>query len=67
MEIIENREEQVEQFQKGWLANYRETGEIDWKLYHYVRSNSAPGGIAADLAKSCLAFTTLVGAYLKNE
>ena len=64
MEILENRERWLADFRAGWLAHFRETGEIDWQHYPRPRNKVAPSGPGIDLSASRLMLITSSGAYL---
>ncbi len=66
MEIIENRQLWKEEFERGWLAEYQCSGEIDWKKYTYPKNLSSPAGDGIDLSKSKLAFISSAGGYLSS-
>ncbi len=63
MEILENRDQWLANFQEGWLAHYQQTGEIDWKRYPHPRNSVAPTGPGIDLKTSRLMLISSAGAY----
>ena len=65
MEIIENLVEWQKEFSQGWLENFAETGEVNWKRYPKIRNHAAPAGAGVDLSRSRLLFVTTAGGYLK--
>lgn len=67
MDVIEMPWEWNRTFQKGWLAHFQETGELDWTKYSRIRNILAPSGKGIDLANSRLLFITSAGGYLKHE
>ena len=67
MEILENREQWIASFRDGWLAHYRQTGEIDWELYPRLRNKVAPAGPGIDLSASRLMLISSAGGYLPEE
>ena len=65
MEILENLAYWQADYEQGWLAHYRETGEMDWKnRYTRPKNKTAPAGSAVDLARSRLMLISSAGAYL---
>lgn len=67
MEILENRDAWLSEFEDGWLKQYKETGEFAWKLYNLPRNKVAPTGKGIDLSKSRLMLVSSAGGYLKHE
>lgn len=67
MEILENRESWLTEFEAGWLAHYRQTGEFDWKRYNRPSNQQIPGGPGIALDISRLILITSAGSYLKDE
>ena len=66
MEIAENLQDWYTNFTEKWLAEYEQTGKIDWKLYSYIKNESAPESAGTNLAQSRLIFITSAGAYLDS-
>ena len=64
MDIFENRSSWYENFQSGWLAHYKATGETNWKLYEHPRNTTAPGLPGIDLSQSRLLLISSAGGYL---
>ncbi len=67
MEILERRTAWGEQFEAGWLARQRATGEFDWKQYQYARNEAPVPGAPVALARSRLLVVTSSGAYVRGE
>ena len=64
MEIIEQRDAWLENFQSGWAAHLEEHGEFNWELYNRPKNTQAPSGKAIDLSQSKLLFISTGGSYL---
>jgi hypothetical protein len=67
MDILENLEQWQTEYEQGWLAHYRETGEMDWKRYNRPKNSTAPAGPGIDLSKSRLALISSAGGYLRES
>jgi Glycine/sarcosine/betaine reductase selenoprotein B (GRDB) len=67
MQIIENLTQWKMDFEQGFLANFSETGEVNWKHYPKVKNLTAPAGPGIDLSQSRLLFVTTAGGYLKDS
>ena len=68
MKILEDLEQWQAEYEQGWLAHYRKTGEMDWKnLYNRPKNKIAPSGPSIDLSQSRLMFISSAGAYLGEE
>jgi hypothetical protein len=67
MDILENLEQWQTEYEQGWLAHYRETGEMDWKRYNRPKNGTAPAGPGVDLAGSRLALISSAGGYLRES
>jgi hypothetical protein len=67
MQILENREQWLADFQTGWLAHYEATGEVNWRIYNLPRHETAPSGPGVDLAQSRLMLLSAAGGYLKGQ
>lgn len=67
MDILENRDAWLAEFEAGWLKHYNETGEFDWKQYNLPRNSEAPTGKGIDLRRSRLMLISSAGGYLKDE
>jgi hypothetical protein len=68
MDILENLEQWQAEYEQGWLAHYRETGEMDFRRrYNRPRNKTAPAGPGIDLTKSRLMLITSAGSYLRQS
>lgn len=67
MDILEQRDEWLAAYRAGWLAQYKATGEFNWKIYNRPRNTVAPSGAAIDLSNSRLILITSAGGYLHDE
>ncbi len=67
MDILENRDQWLEEFEAGWSKHFKKTGEKNWKIYNLPRNSSAPAGPGIDLSKSRLALISSAGGYLEDE
>ncbi len=67
MEIVENLFQWRADYEKGWLAHWRETGQFDWERYPRPKNSVAPTGAGIDLSKSRLALIASGGAYLRES
>ncbi len=67
MDILEDLQGWRTQFEQGWLAHYRNTGEMDWKRYNRPKNTNAPAGPAVELARSRLALISSAGGYLRDS
>ena len=65
--VLEDREGWLEEFRSGWLAHYKQTGEVDWARYTRPRNSRAPEGEAVKLSESRLMLITTSGAYLAKQ
>ena len=54
------------EFEQGFLENFTETGEVNWKRYPRIKNRTAPAGPGVDLSKSRLMLVTTAGGYLKD-
>jgi hypothetical protein len=52
MEIVENLDAWQAEYERTWLAHYKETGEVNWKIYPKPTNTSAPSGKGIDLSQS---------------
>ena len=64
MEILENRDQWLADFQSGWLAHYQQTGEIDWGRYNRPDNSTQVPGKGVDLRQSRLMLVSTAGGYL---
>ena len=67
MAVLDDPESWRTEFEAGWLKNYVETGELDWKIYNMPRNKSAVSGQGIDLGSARLALITSGGFYLEGE
>ncbi len=67
MEILEDLPAWRSEFEEGWLAHYKNTGEMDWKRYNRPRNRSAPAGPGVELARARLALISSAGGYLRDR
>lgn len=66
-QILEDLDSWEADFEAGWLAHYKETGEFNWKVYNRPRNEVAPAGPGIDLSQSRLALISTAGGYLPGE
>lgn len=64
MEIIDNQEAWLQEYESNWLKHYHETGETNWKLYNIPRNSTAIVGKGVDLSSSRLVLISSAGMYL---
>ena len=67
MEIVENLEQWQKEFEEGWLAHLKETGEYNWKIYAKIKNQTAPAGPRVDLSQSRLVLISTAGGYLHDS
>jgi D-proline reductase (dithiol) PrdB len=67
MKILEDLAQWKSEYEQGWLAHYRATGEFDWKRYNRPKNSTAPAGFGIDLRQSRLALISSAGAYLRDS
>jgi hypothetical protein len=67
MNILENLEQWKADYERGWLAHYRETGEFNWKIYNRPKNSTPIGGPGIDLSQSRLALISSAGGYLRES
>jgi len=67
MEIAENLQRWYNDYTDRWLAEYKNTGKIDWKLYSYLKNETVSASNGINPADSRLIFITSAGAYLDTE
>lgn len=67
MKILEDLEQWKAEYEQGWLAHYKETGEFNWKIYNRPKNSTAPSGPGIDLSKSRLMFISSAGGYLPRS
>jgi len=64
METAENLQEWYNDYTKRWLAEYKNSGKINWKLYSYLQNETVTGCSGINPADSRLILITSAGAYL---
>jgi len=67
MQILENVDQWLSEYQDGWLAHYRRTGEFNWKIYNRPRNSQPVSGSGIDLSSSRLVLITSAGSYLAGS
>lgn len=67
MEIVENLEQWQSDFEQGWLAHLKQTGEFNWKIYAKIKNSAAPAGPGLDLSQSRLLLISTAGGYLPKR
>lgn len=67
MDILENKDEWLAEFQKGWLAHFQNTGETKWELYNRPKNSLAPSGPGIELTTSRLILISSAGSYLTDS
>jgi hypothetical protein len=67
MEIVENLTQWQADYEQGWLAYFKETGQLDFTRYVRPHNKSAPAGPGVDLSQSRLALISSAGAYLRDS
>ena len=67
METAENLREWYNDYKNRWLAEYKNSGKINWKLYSYLKNESVSGCSGINPADSRLIFITSAGAYLDSK
>jgi D-proline reductase (dithiol) PrdB len=66
MEIVEHLAQWQADYEQGWLAHFKETGQLDFTRYPRPNNRSAPAGPGIDLSQSRLAMISSAGAYLRD-
>ena len=66
MEIVENLTQWQVDYEQGWLAHFKETGQLDWARYVRPNNKTAPAGPGLNLSQSRLALISSAGAYLRD-
>ncbi|PJF39408.1 MAG: hypothetical protein D6737_04665 [Chloroflexi bacterium] len=66
MEILENRDAWRAEFEAGWLAHLKATGEQDWPNYNRPKNTTAPSGKAIKLSESKIVLIPTAGSYLPD-
>ena len=67
MEVLENIDQWLAEFESGWLAHFNQTGETDWKIYNRPQNPVAPSGPGLDLSSRRLILITSAGSYLTGS
>jgi len=67
MKIVEDLAQWKAEYETGWLAHLRETGEFNWKIYNRPTNKAAPSGPGVNLSRSRLALISSAGAYLPQS
>ena len=67
MQIVENLTQWQNEYETGFLADFAETGEVNWKRYPRIKNLSAPAGSSVDLSRCRLMLVTTAGGYLKDS
>ncbi|HLF88348.1 MAG TPA: glycine/sarcosine/betaine reductase selenoprotein B family protein [Anaerolineales bacterium] len=67
MDILENKTAWQDHFRQNWLAELKQTGTTNWKIYQHPRNEHAPGAPGIKLSESRLMLITSAGAYLRDE
>ena len=65
--ILDNIESWKRVFSSRWLAEYQNTGNIDWKKYNPPKNETLISGKGVDLPKSRLMLISSAGAYLTDS
>ena len=64
MEILEDIVGWRNSFDEGWLKTYRETGEMNWRVYNRPHNKNAPASKGIDLSQSKLGLICSGGFYV---
>lgn len=67
MSILDDDSSWSENFQKGWLARFQQTGKFYWDAYVRPKNQTAIAGPALDLKSNRLMFISSAGGYLRDE
>jgi D-proline reductase (dithiol) PrdB len=67
VDVLEDLDQWYAEYQSGWLAHFKETGETDFSIYNRPRNSVAPSGPGISLAKSRLILITSAGSYLADS
>lgn len=65
MNIIDNREQWLAEFNAGWLGHFQKTGEFDWKRYPRIRNSEIDSLPGRELSRSRLGLISSAGGYLR--
>lgn len=66
MDIVENLNQWANDYEQGWLAHFKATGNFDWKIYPKIKNQSTPTGPAIKLSQSRLGLISTAGGYLSD-
>lgn len=66
MEILENLQQWTAEYEAGWLAHLKETGQTNFKIYNRPKNSSAPAGPGVNLSQTRLILVTSAGSYLSE-
>lgn len=67
MSILDNDRSWKEDFQKGWLARFQQTGKFYWDAYVRPKNQTAIAGPGVDLTTSRLMLISSAGGYLPDS
>lgn len=67
MNILDDHDSWNENFQKGWLARFRETGQFYWDAYVRPKNKTTITGPAIELKSTRLMLVSSAGGYLWDE
>lgn len=67
MDVLENRDQWFAEYQRGWLAHFNRTGELDWKRYNRPANRQVPAGQGVDLKSARLMLISSAGSYLRGR
>lgn len=63
MDILENKNDWVAEYEANWLKHYHETGETNWKMYNIPHNREGVAGKGVDPSKSRLVLISSAGMY----
>jgi hypothetical protein len=67
MEILEHKDQWKANYDSGFIASRKATGQFDWKQYTYQKNKTGVAGPAIDLGNSRMAFITTSGGYVPDS
>jgi hypothetical protein len=67
MKVLDDIGQWQATYEERWLAHYRETGEMNWRIYNRPTNGEAPAGPGVELSASRLLLITSSGAYLPDS
>lgn len=67
MNILDHDQEWRETFRHGWLANFHQTGKINWDVYVRPQNQTPVAGMGVDLKSSRLMLISSAGGYLPES